>query len=306
MASAFAVSDRVALLDERRIDLVVDASRSRAVAAAAAGEVRAGERWRSASEQRRSPSRRPAARRRAQGRRVRVPHPDRRRWRWSWCWPKAPRLRAARVIHTVVPGGGRPARGRAGVALGREHRHWSRGSRSAEERTRLALITSTWRSPARRSARIGTDSVARIGTQGLLGDKIIELSVSDQARAICSRRAPPSTAEPPTDINRLIDKASAVLDRATHVADGAVAVIDSISDPKSLAALRGIVASMEHLAAAARRAPGWYTRCSSIRPRPRRSATCSCRSTRSLLTSTGRWYTSISSSAPPTRMARSW
>jgi len=104
-------------------------------------------------------------------------------------------------------------------------------------------------------ARIGTDSVARIGTQGLLGDKIIELAVGDQPSGPLAAGATIES-QPPADLNRVIEKASLVLDRATRVADGAVALMDSISDPKSLAAVRGSLASIERLTAAAERGTG--------------------------------------------------
>ena len=104
-------------------------------------------------------------------------------------------------------------------------------------------------------ARIGVDSVARIGTQGLLGDKIIELSVSDKPSALLEAGATIES-QPPMDFNRIIEKAGAVLDRVTHVADGAAAVMDSVSDPKSLAEIRGIIASLGRLTAAAEKGSG--------------------------------------------------
>jgi phospholipid/cholesterol/gamma-HCH transport system substrate-binding protein len=104
-------------------------------------------------------------------------------------------------------------------------------------------------------ARIGTDSVARIGTQGLLGDKIIELSVSDKPSALLEAGATIES-QPPMDFNRIIEKAGAVLDRVTHVADGAAAVMDSVSDPKSLAEIRGIISSMGRLTTAAEKGTG--------------------------------------------------
>jgi phospholipid/cholesterol/gamma-HCH transport system substrate-binding protein len=104
-------------------------------------------------------------------------------------------------------------------------------------------------------ARIGTDSVARIGTQGLLGDKIIELSVSDKPSEMLEAGATIES-QPPTDLNQIIQKAGAVLDRATHIADGAVALMDSLSDPKSLSEIRGVIASMRHLTAAAEKGNG--------------------------------------------------
>lgn len=104
-------------------------------------------------------------------------------------------------------------------------------------------------------ARIGTDTVARIGSQGLLGDKIIELSVSEKPAEPLAAGAT-IVSQPPADFNRIVEQASGVLEKAQRIADNAARFTDNLSDPKSLANVRGIVESARKLAVAAEKGPG--------------------------------------------------
>ena len=103
--------------------------------------------------------------------------------------------------------------------------------------------------------RIGTDSIARIGSQGLLGDKIIELSVSANPESPIAAGATLES-QPPADFNKIIEQASDVLTRAQVVAERAATFMEGISDPKSLANIRGIVSSANILVGRAEKGPG--------------------------------------------------
>lgn len=104
--------------------------------------------------------------------------------------------------------------------------------------------------------RIGDDSVARIGSQGLLGDKNIEISVSEQVgEPLVAGATIPS--QPPTDFNKIIDQASGVLEKAKAVADNAAAILEGVGDAKTLEHVRGIVATIEKLTAAVEKGPGF-------------------------------------------------
>jgi phospholipid/cholesterol/gamma-HCH transport system substrate-binding protein len=104
-------------------------------------------------------------------------------------------------------------------------------------------------------SRIGQDAVAHIDTQGLLGDRIIEIA----AGAVDS---PPLHAGdtirtvPPTDFNRLIEQTGQVLTSVQHVAEDAATTLHAIADPRMLANLRGSATSIRHLLLAAERGPG--------------------------------------------------
>ena len=104
-------------------------------------------------------------------------------------------------------------------------------------------------------ARIGTDSVARIGTQGLLGDKIIELSVSESATDALEPGATINSQEP-ADFNKIIQQASIVLEKARVVADKAASFMEGVSDEKTLAGVRGIVVSINKILGQTEKGPG--------------------------------------------------
>ena len=103
--------------------------------------------------------------------------------------------------------------------------------------------------------RIGVDSVARIGSQGLLGDKIIELSVSAHPDQPLAEGATLES-QPPADFNRIIEQASDVLAKAMIVAGHAATLMEGVSDPKTIADIQGVVHSANVLASQAEKGPG--------------------------------------------------
>lgn len=157
------------------------------------------------------------------------------------------------VIHTVfqeVQGlkEGAPVR-LSGVDIGRVSR-----LAFAEERT-ASLIHVDMEISKESLARIGVDSVARIGSQGLLGDKILELSVSGNPdRPIAAGATLES--QPAADLNKLFEQASEVLAQAKVVADHAADFVQGVSDPTSLENVRGIMQSVQRLTSAAEKGPG--------------------------------------------------
>ena len=100
--------------------------------------------------------------------------------------------------------------------------------------------------------RIGPDSVARIGSQGLLGDKIIDISVSPGGAPHLSPGATIPSVAPP-DINLLIERTGRVIEQTQRVAEGAAAALEPLSRPavrndieSSLRSLRLLLAQAEH------------------------------------------------------------
>lgn len=157
------------------------------------------------------------------------------------------------VIHTIfqeVQGlkEGAPVR-LSGVDIGQVSR-----LAFAKERTASAIHVDL--EIARESLeRIGVDSVARIGSQGLLGDKIIELSVSGHpVQPILAGATLES--QSPADFNKIIEQAVDVLAKAKVVADHAAMLVQGVSDPKSLENVRGIIQSVQKLTYAAEKGPG--------------------------------------------------
>jgi phospholipid/cholesterol/gamma-HCH transport system substrate-binding protein len=90
---------------------------------------------------------------------------------------------------------------------------------------------------------IRSDSLARISSQGLLGDKIIDISAgSTVAPQVLTGGEINSVAAP--DLDRMLQQASAVLDDARRVADRVALAVDQFIDARTIAALR---ASLLHL-----------------------------------------------------------
>jgi phospholipid/cholesterol/gamma-HCH transport system substrate-binding protein len=94
--------------------------------------------------------------------------------------------------------------------------------------------------------RIHRDSVASIGSQGLLGDKLLQISLGSPA---AMEVEPGETLQSvaPADFNKLVDQASAILDRARVIADNLADVMHELADPKTVAAFRGSMASIRDL-----------------------------------------------------------
>jgi phospholipid/cholesterol/gamma-HCH transport system substrate-binding protein len=90
---------------------------------------------------------------------------------------------------------------------------------------------------------VRADSLARISTQGLLGDKIVEISGGSIEAPLVAEGGQIKSAEAP-DLDRMLRQAEAVLDDARRVADRLALVVDQFADAKTVAAVRG---SLLHL-----------------------------------------------------------
>lgn len=84
---------------------------------------------------------------------------------------------------------------------------------------------------------VRTDSVARISSQGLLGDKIIEINAGSTAAPALERNGEIKTAPAP-DLDKMLQQASTIIDDAKKVADRTAAAFDQLAEPKTIAALR--------------------------------------------------------------------
>jgi phospholipid/cholesterol/gamma-HCH transport system substrate-binding protein len=103
--------------------------------------------------------------------------------------------------------------------------------------------------------RLGQDSVAHIGSQGLLGDKLVEVSVPSESSGALEPGGAIKTAES-ADLGKLIDQAGQVMTQAKHVADNLADVVASFADPKVLTDVRDTIASLHKLVRAAEQGPG--------------------------------------------------
>ena len=99
-------------------------------------------------------------------------------------------------------------------------------------------------------ARIGQDSIARIGTQGLLGDKTIEISVATSTSPSL-RPGDSIDTVAPTDLNLIVERAAVTVDRIRVVADKAAETLTAFAEPRTLANLQGTIASLRQILAAA-------------------------------------------------------
>ena len=84
---------------------------------------------------------------------------------------------------------------------------------------------------------VRADSVARISGQGLLGDKIVEISAGSLASAPVGNGGDIRTAPAP-DLDKMLQQAALVLTDARRVADRAAAAVDQFADPKTIAEIR--------------------------------------------------------------------
>jgi phospholipid/cholesterol/gamma-HCH transport system substrate-binding protein len=84
---------------------------------------------------------------------------------------------------------------------------------------------------------IRSDSTARISNQGLLGDKIVEVSAGSTEKPGVAEGGDIQTAGAP-DYDRMLQQAAAVLDDTKRVADRVAAAADQLADPKTIAEVR--------------------------------------------------------------------
>jgi phospholipid/cholesterol/gamma-HCH transport system substrate-binding protein len=98
---------------------------------------------------------------------------------------------------------------------------------------------------------VRTDSVARIDAQGLLGDKLIEITAGSPSQPPVSEGAT-LVSSAPADLDQMMRTAGETLDRVKLVADQAAVAMQAIADPKmlddlhaSMSSLRGLMAATE-------------------------------------------------------------
>jgi phospholipid/cholesterol/gamma-HCH transport system substrate-binding protein len=99
------------------------------------------------------------------------------------------------------------------------------------------------------------DSVARISGQGLLGDKIVEISVGSSSLPPIGAGGEIKTAAAP-DLDKMLQQAATVMDDAKRVADRAAAAVDQFADPKTIAEVRESVLHIHALLHATDKGPG--------------------------------------------------
>jgi phospholipid/cholesterol/gamma-HCH transport system substrate-binding protein len=99
---------------------------------------------------------------------------------------------------------------------------------------------------ARVLERIHEDSIARIDTQGLLGDKIVTITLGGAESAPVAANGWLRSV-PPSDFNHLIAQAGEILEQATVVAKNAATASKALADPKTIEKFRNAIASMDSL-----------------------------------------------------------
>jgi phospholipid/cholesterol/gamma-HCH transport system substrate-binding protein len=90
------------------------------------------------------------------------------------------------------------------------------------------------------------DSVARISGQGLLGDKIIEVSAGSLSSPSVGAGGEVHTAPAP-DIDKMLQQAAATIDDAKRVADRAASAVEQFADPETIAKVRESVVHIHSL-----------------------------------------------------------
>lgn len=96
------------------------------------------------------------------------------------------------------------------------------------------------------ASRIRKDSVVTIGSQGLLGDKVIELTIGSADLAAALPGSYLVTEEPP-DYFQLLEKGQIVLDRAAVVAKDIDEILTTFNEKGGPDNLAGIVATMDNI-----------------------------------------------------------
>jgi phospholipid/cholesterol/gamma-HCH transport system substrate-binding protein len=102
---------------------------------------------------------------------------------------------------------------------------------------------------------IRSDSMARISNQGLLGDKIVEVTAGSTAESAVHADGEIKTAPAP-DFDQMLKQAAVVLDDTRRVADRVAAAVDQIADPKTIAEVRESVLHIHALLHATEKGEG--------------------------------------------------
>jgi len=94
------------------------------------------------------------------------------------------------------------------------------------------------------------DSIARIASQGLLGDKLIDISPGsiDEAPILAGGRLRSTT---PTDLDQLVEQAGQVMKKLDRVAAGAALLADELSSESTRANIHGALEGLHSLLDAA-------------------------------------------------------
>ncbi len=93
------------------------------------------------------------------------------------------------------------------------------------------------------TGRIHTDTVARIVNKGLLGDKMMELSVSEGKAPLLDPTVPMKTEEP-VDIGKYLAQFEKIAQKTERVVENAERATGALSDPQFTDDLRGTVKSL--------------------------------------------------------------
>jgi len=103
--------------------------------------------------------------------------------------------------------------------------------------------------------RVRRDSTATIGSQGLLGDKLLQVA-QGAAESPPIHEGDEIPSQEGADFNRIIAQASEILASARTVADNAAKASKALADPKTIESFRGAMSSLHALLARAEKGPG--------------------------------------------------
>ena len=103
--------------------------------------------------------------------------------------------------------------------------------------------------------RIRKDSTVRIGGEGLLGDKIVEISIGSPEEPRIEPNGMVASQDAP-DLNKVAEKAAEVMDKFKIVAENAAAVLEGLGDPKTVSRIQGAVASARDILQSIEKGPG--------------------------------------------------
>ena len=93
-------------------------------------------------------------------------------------------------------------------------------------------------------SRIREDSVATIATKGLLGDKVIELSIGSETSKPLKKGDYVKSEEPP-DMFQILEEGQLLIHNGAEVAKGIRKAIDEFTEKKTVENVKGIIASLD-------------------------------------------------------------
>ncbi len=92
--------------------------------------------------------------------------------------------------------------------------------------------------------RIRQDSIATIGSKGLLGDKVVDITIGAEESAPHKAGDFMHSEEPP-DMFRILEKGQTLITHAGDVAKGLKEVINKLADDKTIKDVKGIIESLD-------------------------------------------------------------